>query len=301
MKRLLMDNQQKKENTEVYYGVAVALVILLGVVIEGALWQTHYALSNSDCASISLALVQVEAVLFGLTISLIALLTGKMENSFLGIGYSDYLLNKRTRIFTQKTIIACLLVFLVLSFVLHMVRLYVLVFSFFLCSCILIWLSAVNVYRIFSGTFLLKDEIEAYFYSQIKQGMNERAELLENLVKDWEANVSAQPIIDYKQYQEAFFSLFRYMISNDKGRALLSGACVHLSKTMLNDPSICDRGLAFVVQCYEVAVSFVIQKKKRVDNQLYLFIFSANRMMLLRMLCVRCQSTGLKNCFRGKD
>ena len=266
MKRLLMDNQQKKENTEVYYGVAVALVILLGVVIEGALWQKHYARGNSDCASISLALVQVEAVLFGLTISLIALLTGKMENSFLGIGHSDYLLNKRTRIFTQKTIIASLLVFLVLSFVLHMVRLYVLVFSFFLCSCILIWLSAVNVYRIFSGTFLLKDEIEAYFYSQIKQGMNARVELLENMVKDWEANVSTQPTIDYKQYQEAFFSLFRYMISNDKERALLSGACVHLSKTMLNDPSTCDRGLAFVVQCYQVAVSFVIQKKERVEQ-----------------------------------
>ena len=201
-----MENRNRKDKEkETLYAITGALVLLFGAITEIVIRQMQLSLSFCDCESVSLTLIQVEAVLFGLTISLIALLSGKIETSFLGINYADYVLNKKPQIYNQITIIGGLLIVLVLSILAHMLCWYIIVMSLFLCSSILIWLSASNIYLAFTGTIQLTEEIEIYFDACLLQGSEERIALLDSLQDDWAGKIARQTTSEYTVYLEKFF------------------------------------------------------------------------------------------------
>ena len=271
-----MENRNRKDKEkETLYAITGALVLLFGAITEIVIRQMQLSLSFCDCESVSLTLIQVEAVLFGLTISLIALLSGKIETSFLGINYADYVLNKKPQIYNQITIIGGLLIVLVLSILAHMLCWYIIVMSLFLCSSILIWLSASNIYLAFTGTIQLTEEIEIYFDACLLQGSEERIALLDSLQDDWAGKIARQTTSEYTVYLEKFFLLFRYMIKNDKELEQLTKTCVVLLKTMLKDDTLYESGLSFVDRCYEEAAAFIWRNKselRKVNNSFHLFL-----------------------------
>ena len=247
--------------------MAIILIVLWGVFDEILLRKGLSLFFIRHFETVSLSLIQVEAVLLGLTISIIALLTGKIDNSFLGIGYTDYLLNIKPIVFKQKWIILSLLLLLVLSFTAHMINCYNLVCSFFLCSCMLIWISTSNTLIIFSGTNQLKDEISAYFILKMTGDESDRIKLLTDMVKEWKRSVCVQTNNEYEEYDDVFCSLFEKMISADSERSHLRNACVTLTRTLLSDSGSYERGLRFFSQCYKNAASFVLSNRDRARKE----------------------------------
>ena len=241
----------------------ISMCLIVGLIIYGIIDEFLLVSGNSfitipDFSSISLALIQAEAVLFGLTISLIALLSGKMDESYLGINYADYILNRKPVLFYQKRIIGFLLIILIASFVLQMAKLYNLVCSLFLCSCILIWISASNIYTVFSGKAQLDVELKLYFEKGIQTGdKNMRIDFLSGLLAEWKSNITIQEPGAYNEYLHEFELLFGIMITEDSERSILADACAVLAKTMLTSQTTYKRGVAFVYWCYTRTSSFI--------------------------------------------
>ena len=277
---------------------AIVALLLYGIIAEIINLKGHNLITVVNFQSVSLTIIQVEAVLFGLTISLVALLSGKMGESYLGINYADYLLNLKPRIFHQKRVIFVLLFMLVISLAFHMARLYNLVCSTFLCSCILIWLSTSNIYTAYSGKVKMDQKIQSYFEQQIqdeneKENNTRRKDLLANFLAEWKSCISEQENGIYLEYLHEFALLFDCMIKHDSERIALSDTCTALAKTMLVSPETYGRGIAFVYWCYERTASFVYRNHESIKgnrnpfyllNAVYLELSNAAKQIPITLL-----------------
>ncbi len=85
---------------------AIAVFIVIGLLLQLHSNTILGTISNNIDKNFALTILQIQAMVNTLTISIIALISGCVSDSSMGIVFSDYYLNIRPYIFKQKRIVA---------------------------------------------------------------------------------------------------------------------------------------------------------------------------------------------------
>ena len=141
--------------------VAVSAIIIF--IVVGLWWQFS---SNTICGKIdnnfAMVILQIQATVDTLTIAIIALISGSVSDSNMGIAFRDYYLNIRPLIFKQKKIIVSSILLLVINIGLYIVGWYCLILWVLAVTVVLILMSVNEIYLIFNGKRLAEKEIKDF-------------------------------------------------------------------------------------------------------------------------------------------
>lgn len=258
----------KQKNKEMKYIMGASVVILLGCLNEIWIrrWQAGFVVHNYE--SIALAILQIQATVFTLSIALIALLAGFITDRYLGIRYNDFIFNIKPRYLKQKTVIATELLLLLTGLVMQMVACYNMVFALFVVACLLIWFSVTEVYRVFAEASSLEDEIRAYLRYSFKNKEYVR-ELTKCLCGQWKREMLNQDDATFRTYEGIFGDAFISMFPNGEDRHALLDQCVSMARILLRDANTTQRGLNFIWKCYILASNYISETIDK-ENGLYL-------------------------------
>ena len=141
---------------------AIVVFIVIGLLLQLHLNTIFRTISNNIDKNFALAILQIQATADTLTISIIALISGCVSDSSMGIVFSDYYLNIRPYIFKQKRIIVGSILLLVANIGFYSIRWYCFLLSIFVITIILILISTNEIYLIFNGKRLAEREIKEY-------------------------------------------------------------------------------------------------------------------------------------------
>lgn len=205
----------------------------------------------ANLSSVSLNLLQIQAAIITLTITIIALLSGTISYSYMGIPVSKYLLEIRPYILTQKRIIFVVFIGLAISVFCYLLALYNLVIASFFSSMIYVLLSIFDIYVIFNGKKNITFEIETYFKYLADNG-DHRAEFGKNFISDWKLVAPEQSMEEYIFYSDKLFMLISAILTNEKQVQVVNSLAEDMSMFLLtHDSTKCKlRGISFVRKFY---------------------------------------------------
>lgn len=169
---------------------------------------------NADAAGIFL---QVDATVLTLTISLVAIMSGVLSDSHMGISFSDYYLNIRPRIYKQLVIIVLSLVYLTGCSICYWGRANYMVAAFLLCEILLVLMSTLSIYAVFGGKERLKREIEDYSVSMQTKDMNKKVAIvdIQNAFIEAFSQILANGKKDeFDEYSKVLSDITRYVWEN---------------------------------------------------------------------------------------
>ncbi len=196
------------------------IAMIVAIFIAGAIFD--YFVSKgivfvyvNDINSLSLTLLQIQAAITTLTITIVALLSGSISDSYMGIPLSMYFLEIRPCVLKQKRVICIEFVGLVCNVFMHIFSAYNVVIAVFLASMLLILISIFEIYEIFKGRHQTLDEIESYVYRQIEI-QKDCYELGKNLIYDWKNMAVLQPESEFERYSKIYFKLIDTILSKNK-------------------------------------------------------------------------------------
>lgn len=100
--RDIKSNTKRKEKV---WMCGIAVILLCGVVSELIVKAGKTIIFIDDMASLTLAVISIQATVATLVITVLSLMANKMDDAFQGVSVNDFLLNIKPWIFTQKRII----------------------------------------------------------------------------------------------------------------------------------------------------------------------------------------------------
>lgn len=155
----IKNETQKKEQRWLTVILIIGLAGVLDEVIARIFHPLFYVL-NFD--SVSLAILSIQATVATLVLTILSLMTNKMDASYIGVSINDFLLNIKPWIFKQKRIIISEIVLIVGNVFIHMAGWYNIVVTIFIISMLLVIISVSEIYEAFLGSEKINEEIEAY-------------------------------------------------------------------------------------------------------------------------------------------
>ena len=158
-------NRIRKQNKkhECMALLIMAICLLVGGWCDwNVLIKDNVMIVVKDIDSFSLTILQIQASVGTLIIAIIALITGNISDSYMGVSISDFYLNIKPWKLTQKILIFILLGFSLAGVIFHSLKLYNSVFYMFVATLVAILLSILEMYSAFKGRNKQNQEIEAY-------------------------------------------------------------------------------------------------------------------------------------------
>ncbi len=224
-----------------------------------------------DIDSFSLTILQIQASVGTLIIAIIALITGNISDSYMGVSISDFYLNIKPWKLTQKILIFILLGFSLAGVIFHSLKLYNSVFYMFVATLVAILLSIIEMYSAFKGRNKQNQEIEAYVNYMLESDikMDCKLNIYKNFVLDWKKELDSQDKQSYEKYHEIFrkcmLALWDYR--TDKGLGAIEQQCYSMAYCLLGSEknTIKERGIEFIQDVYDVMWSCVC--KDFTDNR----------------------------------
>ena len=114
------------------------------------------------CQNVAGIFLQIEATLLTLTIAIVAIVSGLISCSYMGINYTDFVLNRRPVGYSQRLVIKLSLGYIAFAGLCLWAGKYYLVAGSFFCELLLIYMSAISIFDIFKGNQYLNDKIKVY-------------------------------------------------------------------------------------------------------------------------------------------
>lgn len=254
-------------------GISLILIIIFATAVadfmvsKGFVWHTI-----NDIDSFSSILLQIQASMGTLTIALVALISGNISDSYMGIAIGDYYLNIRPSILKQKRIILLSLGLLVMGVVSHIFGWYNLVFGLFVATVALISISVYEIYSIFSGKRSWQKEIESYitFIMESNKGYQKKVELSDSFVKDWEESIENQDTVVYERYVEIFCGYIGTLLKAETKESVeeVEKLCFSIAETFLkSDKSdVKKKGVQFLNRIYENLWEYILNNRDSVKK-----------------------------------
>lgn len=257
----------------------LGIIAMIVCVVIGSLCDWNVIVKNNilivvnDIDSFSLTILQIQASIGTLVIAIIALITGNISDSYMGISISDFYLNIKPWKLTQKILIFLLLGLSLLAVIFHSFGLYNMVFYTFICTLIGIIISILEIYSAFKGRNEQNLEIEAYIEYVLKTDKDflYKLNLYENFVIDWEKELESQDKQSYEKYHQIFcryiFALWNF--ESDESLAAIEKQCYNMSYCMLGSEgkTVKERGIEFVQDIYDVMWRIILTHIKE-ENKL---------------------------------
>lgn len=255
--------------------VVFLLLIVVGIVI------IVYASKNNNIVyekeetmdGFRIGLLGAQATIIALTISVVALISNNIAESHMGITVSDYYLNIRPLFFKQNRVIYVAILLIFVSFISYLKNSYVFLYYSFIITLGLIVLSVTEIYGLFRGITVAKNEIKLYVLSEINKNTtyNKKLNLYNNFIHDWSEKSPSQNHIQYEEYNEIFFAFVDNLLAYNNSDLMseIENGATHeiLSLLRANDEIIQGRGIKLVNDIYGKVWVFITSKDFKPDGK----------------------------------
>lgn len=239
------------------FGILICLCIGIlldwNVIIKDKIW-----IHVDDISSFSLTILQIQATIATLTVAIIALITGSISDSHMGVSVSDFYLNIKPWILKQRNLIFLSLGLCLAGTIFHLFGLYNIVFYLFIATLITVSISIIEIYSAFKGKNVEDEEIEAYidYLLENKEDFQIKINIYQNFVSDWKRVVNSQE----RQSYEKYFALFKKCMSKildyetDEGLVVIKKQCYSMAYCLLSSErtTMKESGIEFIEGVYEV-------------------------------------------------
>ena len=190
-------NRMRKQNRnlESMILIIIAACFLLGGWCDwNALVKEKAWIFINDIDAFSLTILQIQASTATLIIAIIALITGNISDSYMGVSVSDFYLNIKPWKLKQKMLIFMLLGFELIGALFHVLKLYNCVFGVFVATLAVILLSILEMYSAFEGRNKQNQDIEAYINYVLDSDtkIDCKLDVYQKFVLDWKRELDSQ-------------------------------------------------------------------------------------------------------------
>ena len=208
------DIKEKIKKEEKVFIVAMGILLSLAIIDEIIVKLGGAKLFVLNYDAVSLVIIQIQATVQTLSIALLALASGKMNKSYMGIDYNNFQFNIRPFWFSQKRIITGSVILLIVNVFLHMAELYNAVVAVFIVVCLLIIISVREIYAVFTNGASADEEIYAYLlsYAEDRKDTETVLEMFKVLCIGWRETGEAQSELQYEKYLKVYKALFDVLI-----------------------------------------------------------------------------------------
>lgn len=156
-----------------YLQKAKAIITLLQVLIFSFCLAMHFSpifrcsfneFTCLSCIDKNLAgtFLEIDATLMTLTIALMAVMSGLISVSYMGISYTDFVFNIQPNRYSQKLIIKMSLIYLAIAVFSFWAGWYYLIAGILFCELLLIYMSVLSIFCVFKGRKYLQEKIKNY-------------------------------------------------------------------------------------------------------------------------------------------
>lgn len=256
---------------------SIGIIIMLGSFVLGVLFDAQVSKGIiwhfvEDINSFSLTLLQIQAAVATLTIALVALISGSISDSYMGVAISDYYLNIRPGILKQKTIIYLSIGLLTFGIGGHLWEVYNTVVGLFVATVVLVFISIMQIYSLFDGRRVLEKEIEEYISHVMssKKKYQDKVKSCQKFASDWKEFIEKQDKATYDKYAEVYtksiFMLLEYA-TNQSVQDVEHLSCAVAEFFLKSDKqNIKKRGIQYIDDTYEKMWLFVVDNRSVVAN-----------------------------------
>ena len=269
--------QKKNKKMELIGIISVILCLTIGIVCDwNVLIKKNILIPVDDIQSFSLTILQIQATIGTLIFTIIALITGSISDSYMGISISDFYLSIKPWKLTQKKLIIISLGLCLAGVVFHSLGLYNVVFYLFIATLVVVLISINEIYSAFKGKNKQNNEIETYIYYMLESDIeySKKLNVFQNFVLDWENVFDSQNQQSYDKFLEIFekgmSAIWDYR--TDEALSAIEQQCYSVSYCLLkSDKKILQEyGIEFVQEIYDRLWSFIlngIEKKETILNE----------------------------------
>ncbi|MBQ8804693.1 MAG: hypothetical protein IJZ53_13780 [Tyzzerella sp.] len=259
--------RKKYVRTELIGIISIILCLVVGLFCDWYVINFKAKIEIQDINDFSLTLLQVQSTIGTLVMSIIALITGNISDSYMGVSISDYYLNIRPWKLKQKVIILMALGLTVISVLFHVLEIYNTVFFLFIATLITIAISIIEIYSVFKGKNIANDEIEAYIDYVLESAFDCKTKnsIFQNFVLDWLKEINEQDKATYKKYLEVFKKCMHklWMHKTDGGLGCIQQQCYKVSYCLLGSEKnlMKVRGVEFTQEVYNLLWSMILNEQ----------------------------------------
>ena len=235
----------------------IIVSITLGVIVD---IMTKIKIEN--ISEFSLALIQIQATIVTLTLSIIGILSGVLSDQYMGVSISYYFLEINPRLLTHKKIIYVEFILLGLSLIGYMFCLYNFMISIFIVSLILIVVSITEIYEVFKGKKYVEGRIVDHVTNIFETAEN-TDDLANAYIENWGSIVALQSKEEFQTYYDVFFKLIMALLEHQKIKEINSYTEKVAVCLLRHDSQDCRlKGLLFVNDVYKRIREWIQQVKK---------------------------------------
>lgn len=263
-----MDWKQNKKKiicNEIGIIIVLVIIILLGITIN-IFANNGLFLKTENMENISSVLLQIQGTLITITIAVVAILSGVINESYMGISISSYYLEKRPFVLKYKFIIVLEFVLLTAIVIFHFISLYYVVFAIFVVTLIFIVASIFEVFEFFKGTKGTTDEIERYVEYRLEKG-NDYLKYGNQFLIDWKKDSANQSTEEYEKHLKMFFKLIDRLLYLEDIKNVNS-LSEKVSLFLLRDYSKANqlKGLLFICEYYKHICDWIDDNPEKASN-----------------------------------
>lgn len=182
------------------------VIISIGIIADIGInngWFTVLYYVN-DISSLTMNLIQIEAAVISIVISIIALMSGTNKESYMGVSICRFCMEIRPISFKQHNVIIFSFLVVATSVFAYVNHAYNIVISMWLCTLIISLKSALGVYSLFGRFSEIRKEIEGYYaftqYSDIRKAES----LYVPFAEEWKVKISLQSEEEYERFAKVW-------------------------------------------------------------------------------------------------
>lgn len=244
--------------------IGMVLCFIIGIILDwNVIVNDNILIQVDDMESFSLTILQIQATVGTLIVAIIALITGNISDSYMGVSVSDFYLNIKPWKLKQKNLIVISLGLCLAGVISHSLKLYNVVFYLFIATLFTICISIIEIYSAFRGRNAQNQEIESYINYMLESDIEfeKKLNICQDFVLDWKKVVDSQDKQSYEKYLEIFkkcmLALWDY--GTDEGLASIQQQCYNMSYCLLGSEknTTKERGIEFIQEVYDILWSVI--------------------------------------------
>lgn len=259
-----------------YFLLEVAGIAAILICFAVGLWSDWNVLVRKNVLiiienieSFSLTILQIQATVGALIIAIIALITGNISDSYMGVSVSDFYLNIKPWKLKQKILIFISLSLCLTGVICHSIKLYNAVFYLFVATLVVVTISIIEIYSAFKGKNTGNFEIEAYinYILESNAEFSKKDNIYQNFVSDWKGIIDSQDKQSYEKYlgifKKCMFALLNYGTAQSEDS--IQQQCYSMAYSFLGaEKSITkERGIEFIQKVYDVLWEAIYKDKSK--------------------------------------
>lgn len=250
------------KSQEKIYLAASILLLIIGLLCDYLVSKGIVVKTTPHLPTISITLIQVQACLSTLIIAIIALLSGFITKSYLGIPICKYYLDIRPSIFKFKTVLLIEFLLISLSVIGQIFELYNFVILIFFSAILIIVAFIFQLYGTFRGENDDIEEIKIYFKNLVEKDNNYK-KIGDLFIRDWKKTVSAETLDEFKCNTDLFIFLIKKIILKNYDIHTVNSFLENISLFLLKEDNIYARrkGVIFVYTIYKEISNLILNKE----------------------------------------